>query len=311
MRLAVLFSGQGSQQPEHWARLRGELPAGLQTVLANAVPDLWKRKNPSAAELLANRNAQPLIFAMQMDLWRRLSAALPRPVCVAGYSLGEMAACASAGLFSVEDGIALCAARAAAMDRCVVEPAGLLAIKGLNETAIAGIAAETGLAIAIRNAPDHFVLGGLAAGLEQAAVAAIATARGAIRVVRLGVTTPSHTALLTPASEEMAACLQPCSDARLAFPVLSAVDSSLSRIGASAVSALARQISSPLDWDACLETIHEMQPDAILEIGPGNALTRMWDERQTGIPARASDDFRSVDGILAWIRTHGTPAPTA
>lgn len=303
MRLAVLFSGQGNQHPEHLAHLRSNLPTGLSTVLADAIPSVWNQDNPSPAELLVNRVAQPLIFAMQMDLWQRLVAALPRPVCVAGYSLGEMAACAAAGLFSAEDGISLCAARAEAMDGCVSESAGLLAVKGLSEPVITRIAEASGLVLAIRNGPDHFVLGGLAGGLEAAELSAAAI--GASRVLRLGVTTPSHTPFLAQASSQMATRLERFRTERLAFPVLSALDGSRLYSGASAVEALARQISMPLNWDACLEAVYEMQPDVLLEIGPGNALARMWDDRKTDIPVRASDDFRSVDGMLAWIRSHG------
>ena len=69
--------------------------------------------------------------------------------------------------------------------------------------------------------------------------------------------------------------------------------------------ALARQISTPLDWDACLGAVLEMQPDAVLEIGPGNALARMWAERAPQVPVRASDDFRSVEGIAAWVKARG------
>jgi [acyl-carrier-protein] S-malonyltransferase len=204
-------------------------------------------------------------------------------------------------VFSVDEGMALCAARAEAMDGCITAPAGLLAVKGLSESLVTRIASACGLALAIRNGPDHFVIGGLGGGLAQAQ--AMAEAEGAGRIVRLGVTTPSHTALLTQASADMAQRLQPFRSGRLPFPVLSAIDGNRSRTAESAVDALARQISSPLNWDACLEAVHEMQPDLVLEIGPGNALARMWDERKTGIAARASDDFRSVDGILAWIRS--------
>jgi [acyl-carrier-protein] S-malonyltransferase len=65
---------------------------------------------------------------------------------------------------------------------------------------------------------------------------------------------------------------------------------------------LARQISTPLDWEACLSVVLEMQPDVLLEIGPGNALARMWSERGTGVPVRASADFRTVAGIVDWVR---------
>lgn len=84
--------------------------------------------------------------------------------------------------------------------------------------------------------------------------------------------------------------------------MLSAIDATPARTGRAALDALARQICSPLDWEACLQSVVEMQPDAVLEIGPGNALARLFAEIAPSIPARACDDFRTVDGIVGWVQ---------
>lgn len=303
MRLAILFSGQGNQQPAHFDALRQGASPELEAALAEAIPATWSAAAPSVVELQANRVAQPLIFAYQMHLWRQLQPALPRPVCVAGYSLGEMAACCAAGAFPLEAGVELCARRAELMDACVDGPAGLLAVLGLRADVVAELAVRCALQVAICNGPDHFVLGGRAAGLDEAE--GLAQAAGASRVVRLGVGTPSHTPLLAAASAGFATLLEPYRDGRLAFPVFSAVDGRAARTAADGMDALARQISTPLDWDACLGAVLEMQPDAVLEIGPGNALARMWGERDSGVPVRASDDFRSAAGIVDWVTARG------
>jgi len=88
---------------------------------------------------------------------------------------------------------------------------------------------------------------------------------------------------------------------RLSFPVLSAIDATAARTASSALDALARQISTPLNWASCLQTVREMQPDAVLEIGPGNALARLFSELAPEIPVRATDDFRSCEGIVRWL----------
>jgi [acyl-carrier-protein] S-malonyltransferase len=92
-------------------------------------------------------------------------------------------------------------------------------------------------------------------------------------------------------------------DRRLAFPVLSAIDATPARMARPALAALARQICTPLDWAACLQAVREMQPDAVLEIGPGNALARLFGELAREIPVRACDDFRSIEGILGWLES--------
>ncbi len=261
MRLAILFSGQGSQQPEHLQRLKVEADAELAAALAEAIPEVWSGNSDDPAPLVRNDVAQPLIFGYQMMLWRQLQ--LPRPICVAGYSLGEMAACCAAGGF----------------------PA----------------AAGNDLHLAIVNGPNHMVLGGRRSALAAAATEALML--GAMRTVTLPVSTPSHTPLLAKASNTFRAVLahwdQP---GRLAFPVLSAIDGRAAYTRSAALDALAGQISTPLDWARCLSNLIEMQPDRVLKVGPGNALSRMLEELAPGVPVRATGDFRSTEGIRNWLR---------
>jgi [acyl-carrier-protein] S-malonyltransferase len=264
MRLAILFSGQGGQRPEHGQQIGAE----LRQALADAAIDI-AAVDPE--KLAKNSIAQPFIFAQQMTLWSRLQADLPRPICAAGYSLGEMAACSAAGVFSAVEGLHLCIERAWLMDQAAPDDSGMLAVLGLDETVVAGnLAAEFGLSIAIRNAPRHYVVAGPRAGIDAAAPRL--EAAGAARLVHLAVHTPSHTVLLAAAAVNFEKRLNLLPDRRLAFPVLSAIDATPARSGRAALNALARQICTPLDWAACLQTVLEMQPDVVLEIGPGNAL---------------------------------------
>ncbi len=299
MRLAVLFNGQGEQQPAHLLRLQQEASREMQQALTQVLPEIWHAPEVAAHALAANAVAQPLIFALQMHAWNQLQAHLPQPLCVAGYSLGEMAACCAAGVFSAEQGIALCATRAHLMDSCLSVPAGLLAVLGLARPVVEGIAQQSDTVLAIRNSAEQFILGGLEEDLLRAR--ALAQAAGAQRVVRLAVHTPSHTPLLRAASRAFLATLQPYLAAPLRLKVLSAIDGRAAGSTAAALQALAAQICQPLDWSGVLDTIHELQPDLVLEIGPGNALSRLWRERDQDIPIRAWDDFRSVDGLLRWV----------
>jgi [acyl-carrier-protein] S-malonyltransferase len=296
MRLALLFSGQGGQRPEHWDALCAEAPVSIRSALAG-VGLTPLTVNPE--NLAKNHIAQPLIFAQQMTRWAQLQARLPRPIVAAGYSLGEMAACAAAGAFTAEQGIALCAARARAMDAAAPGESGMLAVLGLADAQVGEIATDCGLAVAIRNAPRHLVVAGPQTGIVQAATRF--EALGASRVVPLAVHTPSHTPALAAASADFAAELADLPDSRLNFPVLSAIDASVSRRIQPALDALARQISTPLDWAACLQVVLEMQPDAVLEIGPGNAMARLFAELAPDTPVRACDDFRSNEGLLDWL----------
>lgn len=298
MRLALLFSGQGGQRPEHGQQIGAEAPAELLQALADCAIDI-AAVNPE--KLAKNSIAQPFIFAQQMTLWSRLQAELPRPICAAGYSLGEMAACSAAGAFTAVEGLSLCVERARLMDQAAPDDSGMLAVLGLDQAVVTGFAAECGLAIAIHNAPRHYVIAGPRAGIS--AVTPRLEAAGATRLVHLAVNTPSHTSLLASAAVNFEKRLNLLPDRRLAFPVLSAIDATPARTGRAALNALARQICTRLDWAASLQAVLEMQPGAVLELGPGNALARLFAELAPNIPVRACDDFRSHEGILNWVRS--------
>ncbi len=219
---------------------------------------------------------------------------------MAGYSLGEMAACCVAGSFPATAGVALCARHALLMDRAFLAGGGMLAILGLGRQQVEQLAADHDLHLAIVNGPKHMVLGGRQSAL--AAAAAEALALGATRTVVLPVSTPSHTPLLATASSAFRTVLAPWDQpGRLAFPVFGAIAGRAAYTRSAALDALAAQISTPLDWACCLSNLLETQPDRVLEVGPGNALARILEELAPGLPVRATSDFRSSEGILNWL----------
>ena len=305
VKWVALFSGQGNQRAEHVRRLR----ASLQGELADA----WQRALASidiAAEtlddraLLRNRVAQPTLVAWQVSAYAAIANALPPPVLVAGYSVGEIAACSAAGGYDVRAAIELAATRARLMDEAIRGPSGLAAVLGLPESTVRSLCERTGTAIAIRNGPRHFVAGGPQAPLE--ALIAAAMEEGATRACALPVTTAAHTLWLAPAVPRFALALQAIGMEPLRVPMLSGIDASRLRTADEAASALARQLATPLDWQACMESVAEMQPDAVLEIGPGNALARMLAEAAPELAVRAMEDFRETASAVAWVlRRHG------
>lgn len=299
MRLAILFSGQGQQTIEHLSFLLANAGRQLSDELGVALGSLWTGTEQAEIDLSTNIVAQPMIFGFEMSWWEKLVPYLPTPVCAAGYSLGEMAACSAAGLFSDTAGVTLCHERAALMDSNTSGSVTMLAVLGISEDKVADIAGHLGLEIAIRNSPTHFVV----TGVESSVHGAVEKfeAAGATKLTPIAVRTPSHTRFLKSASDSFIKSLEPYSRGNLLFPVISAVTGKMSFTCKDAASALAAQISSMLHWDDALETMVEMQPDAVLEIGPGNALSKMLGEYAPSIPVRSVCDFKSVQGVLTWL----------
>ncbi|NHO31704.1 ACP S-malonyltransferase [Acetobacter fallax] len=187
------------------------------------------------------------------------------------------------------------------MDQASPKNAGLAGIAGLPDDRLQSILKETGTFVAIVNAPDNVVIGGLAAQLDLAVAHALQL--GASTAKRLHVAVPSHTPLLQSAVDPLLHALhtlqpeQPSPEVRL----LSGLDGEpVLRIDDGCMR-LARQVSTTVNWQACLQGCREADVSRIIETGPGTALTRMARNTLPDIPCHATEDFHSVDGLSHWI----------
>lgn len=299
MSLALLFSGQGMQHPAMLPWLADD--ERVRDMRTRLRVDDWRRSLEDPAWAARNANAQTLLTGLALAAWGQLASAVPPPAAVAGYSVGELAAFSAAGVLDADIALALAPQRAEAMDRCAAPvPGGLLAVSGLAGAALDRLCADTGLALAIRNGPDSAVLGGPQAALDRAEGAAVL--QGA-HCTRLRVSIASHTPWMREAADSFAQTLGGVPFNR---PRCALFSNAADRIhGADAArAALAAQIARTVRWDECMENIHARQVGCVLEIGPGQALARMWNQRYPDIPARACDDFRSAAAIAAWVNGH-------
>jgi [acyl-carrier-protein] S-malonyltransferase len=221
----------------------------------------------------------------------------------AGYSFGEFAAYGCAGALPLEQTLRLSARRAALMDAATAgAAAGMLALRGLNRDQVAAFCSATGAEIAIVNGADHFIVGGMAAGLDQ--VETLAVAAGAHKVQRLQVSVPSHTTALAAAGRAFRQDLELAPLKSPQVPVIAGVSGAVVRDSREALNALASQIWQPIRWDLCQQAALEMGCGVFLELGPGNALSRMFREAYPGVQVRAVDEFRSLAGVADWVVKH-------
>lgn len=296
MAYALVFSGQGGQHADMLPWLaEGGLTHALNTRLA--VAD-WRSSLRDADWAARNANAQCLLTGAALAAWAQLAPHLPPPAAIAGYSVGELAAFSAAGVFDAAMALHLASARAAAMDRCAAQsPGGLLGVSRIAPDTLARLLSGSVVAIAIRNALDSVVLGGPAAALDLIETQAVAEGAHCTRL-RVGV--PSHTPAMQPAAEAFARVL---AELPLARPRTALFSNAADRITSAeqARSALAAQIASTVRWDECMENLHARGVDRVLEIGAGQALARMWNQRYPAVPARSADEFRRAEAVLRWL----------
>jgi [acyl-carrier-protein] S-malonyltransferase len=301
--LGILCPGQGAQHPGMLDPLRGEPEAErvlalASTLLEPPVADILSRDDNA---LFSNVIAQPLICIVELATWAALSSRLPSPRVFAGYSVGELAAYGCAGALDAQSLVALAHERATAMDTACRQPCRMSAVRDLARGSIEDLTRIHGVEIAIINAEDRMVVGGLASAMASFETAAQDLGAS---VTPLAVNVASHTSLMEPAAKTMRRLLQESSLVAPRTPVLAGIDGTPVLSRTRAVETLAKQTAQTILWHACLEGLREAGCTVLLELGPGADLARMARERLPGIEARSVTEFRSLLGSVAWVTRH-------
>jgi [acyl-carrier-protein] S-malonyltransferase len=299
MGYALVFSGQGTQHAAMLPWLEDD--DMVRSLCERLGVSAWRRAAADDAWLQRNAVAQPLLTGLALAAWQQLAARLPPPAAVAGYSVGELAAFSAAGVFDAQTALELACRRAAAMDAAAAaRPGRLMAVSHAGPHEIDAACADTGVSVAIRNGPAAVVLGGDVAALARAEH--LLAAQGA-RCTHLRVGVASHTPSMQAAAAAFDGVLAAHTLAAPRWPLFSNAADRVRSAG-DARHALTAQIASTVRWDECMDNLHARGVDCVLELGPGAALARLWNERYPGTPARCCDEFRSVQGIQAWLLAH-------
>jgi [acyl-carrier-protein] S-malonyltransferase len=278
----------GSPQSPELSRL-----VDLATTLSGI--DLRAVASSGSPEALTDtRHAQPLLYLTDWAWGCAALAAGVSPSAVAGHSLGEFAALALAGAFTMETGLELVVERSRLMAHAAAEtPGGMSAVLGLDAADIETVTGPIpGVWIANDNAPGQVVISGTLEGIA-AATEGLAAA-GARRIVALNVAGPFHTVLMQPAADAFARLLAGVDLADTNVPVYSNTDPQGTRDGATLKSRLSVQITEPVRWTETMRALVADGHGVVLECGTGTILTGLA-KRVDGLTAYAVEQ----DGIAA------------
>lgn len=298
--LVIACPGQGAQKSgflKPWL----ELPGFAQTLgsLAEAAEiDLVAHGTTSDDDTIRDTAiAQPLLVASAIASAGEL---LDSPADVfAGHSVGEIGAAALAGVLSPEDAMRFVSTRGRAMAAAAAaQPTGMSAVVGGEQDAVLEAIERHGLTAANVNGGGQTV----AAGTMDQLAALAQDAPERARVIPLSVAGAFHTSHMAPAAQELQALADTLAPADPATTLLTNADGTAVDSGARYLSLLVDQVSHPVRWDLCQETMLSLGVTGILELPPAGTLVGIARRAMRGVDTfalKTPDDLESARAFVA------------
>ncbi|WP_262029919.1 ACP S-malonyltransferase [Microvirga sp. Mcv34] len=299
MKRAFIFPGQGSQAVGMGKALAEAFPQAK--AVFDEVDEALSQKLSTimwegpAEELTLTANTQPALMAVSLAAIRVLEAEAgldlkTHAAFVAGHSLGEYSALASAGSLSISDTARLLRIRGNAMQNAVpVGQGAMAALLGLEYDAALEVAREAAQGEVCDAANDNggaqVVVSGHKAAVERAV--AIAQTKGAKRAVMLAVSAPFHCALMQPAADAMREALAGVTVNAPVVPVVANVEAAPITDPAAIRDALVRQVTGTVRWRESVAYMAGQGVDTFYEVGSGKVLTGLVKRIATGAAATA------------------------
>lgn len=308
MSLLIGFSGQGSQHSKMFNRLSEDRFGKNWLKQASKLTgiDLFDEaavEKASTDVILV----QCLIVILSVGAFYSLKNQVQlKPAFLCGYSLGEISAFAVSIDLDLTELYPLVQKRALLMQEAANQFAnsqetGMAVLKGrVDYRLVKELTKKHGCYIAIVNAADHYIVGGLhkaLLGLELEA-----KTRGVRHAELLPVNLASHTPVLTKASEGFYLYLQKFQACSLKYPILNGLTQELISNTSTILTILARELSETLYWGRLMHVAAEYGISTFLELGPRATLKNMILANVPTLRAYNLEGFSSMAGLAEFLK---------
>lgn len=299
--LAITCPGQGAQKSGFLSSFLelDAFAAQINELSAASGIDLRLHGTESDDETIKDTAlAQPLLVASAIACAAELGVTAEY---VAGHSVGEIAAAQIAGVFSPADAMRFVAVRGAGMAAAAAQtPTGMSAVVGGDPDDVLAAIEAAGVSPANVNGGGQTVAAGSLADLEKLAENPPERAR----VIALPVAGAFHTEYMAPATKELNATASALEVADPASYILSNSDGTVVESGQDYVDRLVKQVTNPVRWDLCQETLLNAGITGMIELVPGGTLTGIARRAMKGVETFAIKSAADLDGAREFAAAH-------
>lgn len=317
--VCFLFPGQGSQHPNMGREIyateavfRGAIDRCAEMLTPHLGADLRALLYPAESESEEAKRrvtdtviAQPAIFTIEYALAQLWMSWGVHPRAMLGHSIGEYAAACLAGVFSLEDALALVAARGHMMQQ--VAAGGMLSVR-LPESEVRKCL-NGHLSLAAVNSPSLCVVAGPFAPLDQFEQQMMSEG---IVCRRLVTSHAFHSAMMDPIIESFTALVSKVHLNSPRTPYISGVTGTwITEEEATDPAYWSRHFREAVQFSAGVSELRKRPNSILLEVGPGNVLSTL--ARQHGgistdqmIVSSLSDGFSGEGDAVALLSALGS-----
>lgn len=266
--------------------------------------------NADAEAIRDTAVAQPLLVASSMlaalSLYPHPTDAFGLVGAVAGHSVGEIAAAAGAGVISAEQAMVFVRERGRAMATASrVAPTGMTAVIGGDRADVLATLDRHGLTSANDNGPGQLVAAGTHDQLQALADDPPARAR----LIPLSVAGAFHTSHMQPAVDVLAQLGRAVSTHDTRTRLISNRDGQIVHSGRDVLKRLVSQVSNPVRWDLCMQTMTDLGVTGMLEMPPAGTLAGIAKRQLKGVETFALKTPDQLDDARAFADKHGDASP--
>ncbi len=300
--MAIVAPGQGAQKPgmlSSWLELEGAA-AALAQMSDRAHLDLTRLgTEASADEIKDTAVTQPLVVAAALLAARYLR--IPSTAVVAGHSVGELAAASVAGIFTDLDAVELAAARGQAMSAaCALTPTGMSAVMGGDTDAVLAALGELDLVGANVNGGGQIVAAGPLEALDQLK----AEPPQGVRIIPLPVAGAFHTSFMASAEHALREHVGGLHPQDPTHVLLTNADGTVIASGPAYLQLLVAQVTHPVRWDQCMQTLAGLGVTGVLELPPAGTLVGLVKRDLKGVATMALKTPADLDAAAAFAADH-------